>query len=72
MRNGNEACLTTTSMKSGQRSKLNVVLALVTSTLQILRQSCLPYVICYQLIFISGPNSEANQNLTDSDHLEFF
>ena len=28
MRNGNEACLTTTAMKSGHRSKLKVVLAL--------------------------------------------
>ena len=28
MRNGNEACLTTTSMKSGHRSKVKVVLAL--------------------------------------------
>ena len=29
MRNGNEACLTTTSMKSGHRSKVKVVLALI-------------------------------------------
>ena len=28
MGNGNEACLTTTSMKSGHRSKLKIVLAL--------------------------------------------
>ena len=34
MRNGNEACLTTTSMKSGHRSKVKVVLALVGSHLE--------------------------------------
>ena len=33
MRNGNEACLTTNSMKSGHRSKVKVVLALLVPTL---------------------------------------
>ena len=33
MRNGNEACLTTTSMKSGHRSKVKVVLALGVTTI---------------------------------------
>ena len=32
MRNGNEACLTTTSVKSGHRSKVKVVLALYYQT----------------------------------------
>ena len=34
MRNGNEACLTTTSMKSGHRSKVKVVLALIINLLK--------------------------------------